>query len=369
MGNNHVTSLEIDLNAIDYNLEFFKSKLDSTTKILIVSKAFGYGISALKIANHLKEKVAYFAVAYLDEGIALRKAGIKNPILVLHPQISNLSKIIKYNLEPNIYSLKLLKEFVCVIDALKITSYPIHLKFNTGLNRLGFSNSDLPELINLVNKTKKIDVKSVFSHIAASEDLNEKAFTLEQLKSFSEMSSKFTAATKTVPFKHMSNTSGILNFSSNAQFNMVRLGIGLLGFGNEDKYTVQLKNVFQLKSVISQIHTIKKGESVGYNRAFKAISTIKTATIPIGHADGISRRLGNKVGYVYINNKKASIVGNVCMDMIMVDVTKINCEEGDSVVIYKNQQHIEDLASKIGTIPYELLTAISQRVQRVLKKC
>ena len=368
MENNHVTSLEIDLNAIDYNLNYFKSKLLKSTKILIVSKAFGYGISALKIANHLKEKVDYFAVAYLDEGISLRNAGIKNPILVLHPQINNLSKIIEYNLEPNIYSLKLLKEFVRVINALKIASYPIHIKFNTGLNRLGFSNSDLSELINLV-KTKKLHVKSVFSHIAASEDLNEKDFTLDQLKYFSEMSSKFSEETKLTPFKHMSNTSGILNYASEAQFNMVRLGIGLLGFGNEEKYTAQLKSVFQLKSVISQIHTIKKGESVGYNRAFKASTIVKTATIPIGHADGISRRLGNKVGYVYINNKKTFIIGNVCMDMIMVDITHINCNEGDEVIIYKNQLHMEDLASKIGTIPYELLTAISQRVQRVLKKC
>jgi len=367
MGNNHVTFLEIDLNAIDFNLYFFKSKLEPETKILVVSKAFGYGVSAVKIANHIKNNVDYFAVAYLDEGIALRNAGIENPILVLHPQISNLAKIIEYHLEPNIYSIKLLEEFIQISSDLKTPLYPIHLKFNTGLNRLGFSISDLEKLINLIKKTKKIEVKSVFSHIAASEDLSEKAFTLKQIKSFSEMTLKFVKETKTNPFTHMSNTSGILNYTSNAQFDMVRLGIGLLGFGNDKKFTSQLKNTFQLKSIISQIHTVKKGESVGYNRAFKATTTIKTATIPIGHADGISRKLGNKVGYVYINNQKCFIVGNVCMDMIMVDITTINCNEGDTVIVYKNQQHIEDLASKIGTIPYELLTAMSQRIQRVLK--
>ncbi|NOR27682.1 MAG: alanine racemase [Lutibacter sp.] len=367
MKNNHVTTLEIDLNAIDFNFNYFKSKIHKTTKVLVVVKAFGYGSSAIEIAKLLETKVAYFAVAYLDEGIALRNAGIKTPILVLHPQKNNFKKIIEYHLEPNIYSLPLLNSFIEVTKNLNFQSYPIHLKFNTGLNRLGFTENNISEISSIVNNQEEIIIKSIFSHIAASEDLNERTFTLQQITSFNTISSTLIQQLKNTPFKHMLNTSGILNYASEAQFDMVRLGIGLYGFGNDETQTKNLINVLTLKSVISQIHTIEEGETVGYNRAFKAILTIKTATIPIGHADGISRQFGNEIGYVYINNKKAQIVGNICMDMIMVNITDIDCNEGDEVLIYKNQQHIESLAKAINTIPYELLTAISQRVGRVLK--
>lgn len=368
MENNHVSVLEIDLNAIDLNLQFFKSKLNTTTNILVVVKAFGYGTSAIEIATYLESKVAYFAVAYVDEGIALRNAGIKTPILVLHPQKANIEKILHYNLEPNIYSINLLTAFIEKAAALNIKNYPIHIKFNTGLNRLGFVEKDISEITTIINTQTALKVVSVFSHIAASEDLNERSFTLQQIATFKTLSSKLISKLPNTPFKHMLNTSGIINYAE-AQFDMVRLGIGLLGFGNEAKQTKNLKNVLTLKSVISQIHTIKKGETVGYNRAFKANSTLKTATIPIGHADGISRQLGNGKGFVYINNTKAPIVGNVCMDMIMVNITEIDCIEGDEVLVYKNQSHIEELAAEIHTIPYEILTAISQRIRRLLKKC
>ena len=367
MENNHVTVLEINLNAIDFNFNYFKSKLHKNTKVLAVIKAFGYGSSAIEIAKFLETKVAYFAVAYLDEGISLRNAGIKTPILVLHPQKSNLQKIIKYHLEPNIYSLPLLNSFIKVAKQLKLQNYPIHIKFNTGLNRLGFSNDDISKISSLVNNQKTTIVTSVFSHIAASEDLNELAFTLQQINTFNSLSNKLISQLKTIPFKHMLNTSGILNYASEAQFDMVRLGIGLYGFGNNEIQTKNLKNVLTLKSVISQIHTIQKGETVGYNRAFKATSNVKIATISIGHADGISRQFSNGVGYVYVNNQKAPIIGNVCMDLIIVNVTDIDCNEDDEVLVYKNQQHIEALAKATNTIPYELLTAISQRVRRVLK--
>lgn len=368
MENNHVSVLNIDLNAIDFNVNYFKSKLKKTTKLLVVVKAFGYGSSATKIAKHITKKVDYFAVAYLDEGIALRNAGIENPILILHPQKQNLEKIIEYCLEPNIYSSALLQDFIDVVKTKKLINYPIHLKFNTGLNRLGFSQKDIPSLISTLNKQQYVETVSIFSHIAASEDLNERDFTLQQINLFQDISSELISKLNNTPFQHMLNTSGILNYAEEAQFDMVRLGIGLYGFGNSEKETSQLKNVLSLTSVISQVHTINKGESVGYNRAFKAAETIKTATIPIGHADGISRQLGNGVGYVYIQNEIAPIVGNVCMDMIMVDVTNIKCNEGDQVVIYKNQQHMEDLAKKSNTIPYELLTVISQRINRQLTK-
>ncbi|MFK5957609.1 MAG: alanine racemase [Lutibacter sp.] len=367
MKNNHVTKLEINLNAIDFNFNYFKAKLQSSTKILVVIKAFGYGSSAIEIAKYLEQKVDYFAVAYLDEGIALRNASIKKPILVLHPQKNNLKKIIEFNLEPNLYSISILKSFIEVSKELNVQNYPIHLKFNTGLNRLGFTEKNISKIISLINNQNKILVTSIFSHIAASEDLNEREFTLQQITTFQIISEKIIRQLKTIPFKHMLNTSGILNYATEAQFDMVRLGIGLYGFGNAKNETSKLKNVLTLKSIISQIHTIKKGETVGYNRAYKAASTMRTATIPIGHADGISRHLGNGIGYVYINNQKVFIVGNICMDMIMVNISEINCNEGDEVIIYKNQQHIAALAKALNTIPYELLTAISQRVKRMLK--
>jgi len=367
MENNHVTVLEIDSKSISYNLNYFKSKLFKKTKILVVVKAFGYGASAVKIAKFLEPNVNYFGVAYLDEGIALRNAGIKTPILVLHPQKATIEKIINFNLEPNIYSINILKAFIEKATQLNLQNYPIHIKFNTGLNRLGFDDNDISEITTLINNQKALKVASVFSHIAASEDLNEREFTLNQISKFNKLSSKLINNLPYIPFKHMLNTSGIINYAKEAQFDMVRLGIGLFGFGNEDKETKKLKNVLTLKSIISQIHTINTGETVGYNRAFKANSTIKTATIPIGHADGISRHFGNEKGFVYINNKKAPIIGNVCMDMIMVNITDINCAEGDEVLVYKNQFHIEELATSTNTISYEILTAISQRIKRVLK--
>jgi alanine racemase len=365
--NNHVSVLEIGLDSLEFNLNYFKSKLKNTTKTLAVVKAFGYGSNAIEISKFLADKVSYFAVAYLDEGIALRKAGILNPILVLHPVISNFKELIEYQLEPTIYSFTLLNSFLTNAEKFSLNNYPIHIKFNTGLNRLGFDKSDVIKITKKLSNQHLVKVTSIFSHIAASEDLNERNFTLKQINNFKSITSKFIENLGYTPIKHMLNTSGIINYASEAQFDMVRLGIGLYGFGNDKKETSKLKNVLTLKSIISQIHTIKKGESVGYNRAYKANKTIKSATIPIGHADGISRNLGNKKGYVYINNKKAQIIGNVCMDMIMVDVTDINCKEGDEVIIYKNQQHIVDLATKSHTISYELITAISQRIKRVLK--
>lgn len=367
MQNNHVSFLEINASALTYNLNFFKEKLNKTTKILLVVKAFGYGSYAQKVAKFLENKVDYFAVAYTPEGINLRKAGIKKPILVLHPQVSNFKDIIKYNLEPNLYSFYILNHFIKHIKENKINNYPIHLKFNTGLNRLGFIKNNIEELLSIL-KNSNVKVNSIFSHIAASEDLNEKEFTLNQIKAFKEIAIQVEKHFSYPILKHMLNTSGVINYAQQAQFDMVRIGIGLYGFGNEEKYTSKLKNALTLKSVISQIQTISKGESVGYNRAFFTKEKLKYATIPIGHADGISRKLGNKKGYIYINYQKAPIIGNVCMDMIMVDITHINCKEGDEVIIYKNQQHIEDLANAQNTISYEILTAISQRIKRVFKK-
>ena len=364
--NNHVTVLEIDENALVHNLAYFKQKLAPETKILAVVKAFGYGSDGVKVAQLLADKVTYFAVAYAEEGIALRKAKIKNPILVLHPQIATLAEIVKYCLEPNLYSTKILGAFLDVVTKKSLADYPIHLKFNTGLNRLGFSLEDIPSIMAKIKASSHLHIKSLFSHLAASEDQNENTFTSNQIADFTHIAKQVQLHLDYKPMLHILNTSGVINYPA-AQFDMVRIGIGLYGFGNDKQETAQLKNTHHLKSIISQIHVIEAGKTVGYNRAFIAKAPTKSATIPIGHADGISRSLGNRNYAVLINHQKAPIIGNVCMDMIMVDVTKIECKEGDAVIIFNSQEMILEMAEKADTISYEILTGLSPRIKRVVK--
>lgn len=364
--NNHVTVLEINSDALQHNLNYFKQKTNPKTKILAVVKAFGYGSESTIIAKLLQDKVDYFAVAYANEGIVLREAGIKTPILVLHPQIQNLKEIVKHRLEPNLYNFKILDAFLQLADEKPLMNYPVHIKFNTGLNRLGFWHTDVPAILTQLKQSNNIKVASIFSHLAASEDANEQEFTVGQINNFAYIVKQIYTHLGYEPMIHILNTSGVINYPQ-AQFDMVRLGIGLYGFGNNKQETSQLKNTHTLKSIISQINIVQPGETVGYNRAFVANKITRSATIPIGHADGISRKLGNEEGFVIINNQPAPIIGNVCMDMIMVDVTKIDCKEGDEVILFNHQQHIEFIAHKCETIPYEILTAISQRVKRLVK--
>ena len=359
------TVLEINLRALKHNFEYLKSKIDSNVKTLAVVKAFAYGSDSVEVAKYLEElHIDYLAVAYANEGVQLRNAGIMSPILVLHPQPINFKVIIKRCLEPSIYSPRILKSFVEIAEEEKQKDYPIHIKFNTGLNRLGFGENDVDHIMSQLNKTTSVKVKSVFSHLAASEESAEKEFTLNQIRKFKKISTELIGKLGYQPMLHMANTSGILNYPE-AHFDMVRSGIGLYGFGNSPDENKQLKPIATLKSVISQIHIIKKGESVGYNRAHKSSELAKTATIPIGHADGISRLCGNGKGYVLINDKKALIIGNVCMDMLMVNITHIECNEGDEVIVFDATHTAETLAENVGTISYELLTAVSQRIKRV----
>lgn len=365
--NNHVTVLEIDGNALLHNLNYFKQKLQSQTKILAVVKAFGYGSDGVQVAKFLKDKVAYFAVAYTHEGVALREAGIQTPILVLHPHIQNLQSIIDFKLEPGLYNFNIFNAFLQLAVKSSLLKYPVHIKFNTGLNRLGFYPTETPRILSALKQINQVKVQALFSHLAASEDLEEVDFTTNQIMNFEKIVKQFTLHLGYAPMLHILNTSGVVNYP-NAQFDMVRIGIGLYGFGNDEKETAQLKNTHNLKSIISQIHHIQPGETVGYNRAFKARKTTKTATIPVGHADGLSRRLGNKKGFILINNQKAPIIGNVCMDMIMVDITKIDCKEGDEVIIFNTQEMIQHIADISETIVYETLTVISPRIKKILKK-
>lgn len=358
------TVLEINLAHLTHNYTYLKSKLAPGVQFMAVVKAAGYGSDAIIMAKHLQKLGAdYFAVAYVSEGVALREAGITLPILVLHPQPVNFPILIAYDLEPSLYSIRTLQDFITVADVSEKSRYPIHLKFNTGLNRIGFSEQDIKKLKEILKGTQVIRTKALLSHLAASEDHQERDFTSYQINLFKKIASQLIDTLGYSPILHQSNTSGILNYPE-AHFDMVRSGIGLYGYGNDAKFDKELKPVSSLKSVISQIHTLQLGDTLGYNRAFTADSITKTATIPIGHADGISRQYGNKKGFVTIKGQKAYIIGNVCMDMIMVDITHIDCAEGEEVIIFDTNISASQIAEYSGTISYELLTAISPRVKR-----
>ncbi len=360
------TVLEIDLGALTHNFNYLKSKLQPNTKFLAVVKAFAYGSDSVAIAKHLESlNVDYLAVAYAKEGVLLRDAGVTTPILVLHPQPINFKTIIERCLEPSIYSARILNEFISVAEDQSQKDYPIHVKFNTGLNRLGFWENDVDYIVSQLNRTTSIKVKSLFSHLAASEDKNEIEFTKNQIESFKSIAEDFKAKLDYKPWLHICNTSGIINYSE-GHLDMVRSGIGLYGFGNSASEDKQLKPIASLKSVISQIHKVEKGETVGYNRVYVAKGFEKTATIPIGHADGITRIYGKQKGFVFINGQKAPIIGNVCMDMIMVNISDIDCKEGDEVIIFDGSHKASNLAEASATISYEIITAISQRVKRII---
>lgn len=364
--NHSPTVLEISLDAVKHNFHYFKSLVSENTMFLAVVKASGYGSDSVAVARLLEELgVDYFAVAYVDEGIALRKEGIKSPILVLHPQLQNLELLVEHCLEPNLYSRKILLEFLRICRTSGLKDYPVHLKFNTGLNRLGFEKADLTMLHHLLEKESGLRVKSLFSHLVASEDPSLREFTKGQIKTFKSIAEEFEHLWKYKPLLHMSNTSGVLNYPE-AHFDMVRVGLGLYGFTNEELQASKLRDALALKSVISQIHSVEKGENVGYNMGFTADRDCRTATVPIGHADGIFRSLGQGKIAVRIKNEKAPVIGNICMDMIMVDVTGIDCEEGDEVILFESRLDILNMAREAKTISYEILTALGPRIKRVL---
>lgn len=361
----HETILEINLNSISHNLNYYKSKLDNNVKLMVMVKAFGYGNGGLEIGKLLEHhNVDYLGVAFADEGISLKNGGIKLPIMVLNPESTSFPSIIQYNLEPEIYSVKGLKAFLKIAREKNLKDFPIHIKLDTGMHRLGFEENTLDELIQTLRGNSTVQVKSVLSHLATSDEVKHFDFVISQINLFEKLSSKLISALNINPIRHILNTSGISNFP-NAQYNMVRLGIGLYGVSNDPAEQKYLENVGTLKSIISQVRTIPGGDSVGYGRRFMAEKETKIATIPIGYADGISRLWGNQVGYVVIKNQKASIVGSVCMDMLMVDVSHIDCKEGDSVIIFGESPTVMEMAAALKTIPYEIMTSISQRVKRV----
>lgn len=361
----HETVLEINLDAISQNYNYFKSKLNANVKMMAMVKAFGYGNGGLEIAKLLEHhKVDYLGVAFADEGILLKNGGIKLPIMVLNPESTSFPSIIQYELEPEIYSIKGLNAFLKMAREKNLNHYPIHIKIDTGMHRLGFEENTLNELIQTLKGNSAVCVQSILSHLATSDDPKHYGFVNQQIALFEKLSSALIRELNIDPIRHILNTSGISNFPD-AQYNMVRLGIGLYGVSNDPAEQKYLENVGTLKSIISQVRTIPAGDSVGYGRRFMAEKETKIATIPIGYADGIARLWGNEVGFVTIKNQKAKIVGSVCMDMLMVNVTEIDCKEGDSVIIFGESPTVIEMAEALKTIPYEIMTSISQRVKRV----
>ena len=362
----HDTVLEVNLNALSHNLNYFRSKLKPGVKLMVMVKAFGYGSGAKEVAGLLEfNKIDYLAVAYVDEGVALREAGISLPIMVMNAERSSLDTLIRYRLEPEIYSFRSYLNFV---EALKRVDYqgqyPIHIKCDTGMHRLGFMTSDVQQLTGELSKSTRLKVVSAFTHLAAADEPQHDEFTAKQLEQFDHFCLQLEKSIDYKFIRHTSNTAAIQRFA-NAQYDMVRLGIGLYGVAAFAQDQQHLQSVGKLKTVISQIKNIKKGESIGYGRSYIAANNMITATIPLGYADGLRRSLSNGVGEVIIHGKRCPIVGRVCMDMMMIDISHIKATEGDEVIIFGTEISLIELAHKSGTIAYELLTSISSRVKRV----
>jgi len=308
-------------------------------------------------------KVDYLAVAIADEGIELRNAGIELPIIVMNPEEHSFSTMIENRLEPNIYRFSLLCSFEEALRKSAVNRFPVHIKIDTGMKRLGFDSTDeIERLTSFIQKRETLYIRSIFTHLAVSEDSSEDTFTHRQFESFRELSHLITSRFEYKILLHILNSAGIERFPE-MQLDMVRLGIGL--YGSSPGQSLQLKNVATLKSAISQIKTVLPGETVGYGRNFVANRLTRIAVIPIGYADGYSRRLGNGVGRVLVNGHSAPVVGTICMDMCMVDVTGIVCREDDTVVLFGEGQSVSTVAAWMGTIPYEVLTTIGPRVKRI----
>tara|TARA_Y200000002_G_scaffold160572_1_gene132718 strand:+ start:4107 stop:5195 length:1089 start_codon:yes stop_codon:yes gene_type:complete len=355
------TVLEIDLNALEHNFNVISSKLNPSTKFMAIVKAGGYGSDSIEIAKKLESiGVDYFAVAFTNEGINLRKAGIKTPVLVLLPQVESIKNIIDYNLQASLYSFYFLENFIDYVNKKEVKKCFCHFKINTGLNRVGFSEYQINDAVEKIKNCKPIKLAGIYSHLAATDDLNETKFTNSQINLFKKLSSKIKSQISYDPILHMSNTSGIFNYPE-CEFDMVRSGIGLYGYNNY--LNQELVPVHSLKSVIAQIINCNKGESVGYNRSFFCKNDMKVGVIPIGHADGISRSF-SKNAYVFISGKKAEVLGNICMDVLMINLKGINCDEGDEVVVFDSKNNAEDFAKSVGTISYEILTNLSSRIER-----
>jgi alanine racemase len=362
----HTTYLKVHLNALKNNLRVFTKLLKPETKIMLMLKASGYGLGSIELAKQLEgERVDYYAVAYTDEGIELRNVGIQKPILVLNPEIEALPKLLEHHLEPEIYSLGILKKLIDELNTLNNPSISIHLKLETGMHRLGITKEEMNEVIALLKANSHIQVKYLMTHLAASDESILDAFTEEQISKFSSLADHIEKALGYKIKRHVLNTGGIIKHSAH-QMDMVRLGIGLFGFDSTGVVQPQLQNTISLLSRIAQIKTVSAGDTVGYSRKGQTSRDTRIGIINLGYADGYFRNFGNGLAQVYIKGQYAPTIGNVCMDMIMIDITDCkNIEEGDEVELIGAHISAADLAAKANTISYEILTSISNRVQRV----
>ena len=362
----HETVLEINFNHLVNNFNHFRSLIKPETKIMVMVKAFGYGSGNYEVSNILQfHRADYLTVAFADEGVELRRAGINLPIMVMSPEVNSYDNIIKYHLEPEVFSFRNLDFIEKALEATGVTSpLNVHIKLDTGMHRLGFSLKELPELIRRIQANPLIHVRSTFSHLATADNPEEDEFTLSQIRVFEEGSQMIVEAFPYKVLRHILNTAGITRFTQ-YQFDMVRLGIGLYGVPTCKADEGVLETVVSLKTTINQIKNIPAGDSIGYNRHGRAEHDMRIGIVPIGYADGLSRLLGNGNGKFYINGQQVPIIGDICMDMCMLDLTNVEADEGDTVVIFDAEHSINDIAKACQTIPYEVMTRISQRVKRV----
>lgn len=364
----HETVLEVNLDALVHNLNYYRSLLNPGTRLMAMVKAFSYGSGSFEIANILEyHRADYLAVAYADEGVELRRAGISLPIMVMNPEDSGMEAILRHSLEPEIYnfrSLHMLEKAIGSYNLPDDQTIHVHLKLDTGMHRLGFEAEDLDKLVQKLKSIPQIKVRSVFSHLVGSDDPDSDEFTGIQIEIFMKMSEQLKHAFPYGFMRHILNSAGISRFPE-AQFEMVRLGISLYGIAATPEEQKLLETVTSLKTSISQIKTIRTGDSVGYDRAWVAKKDSTIATIPIGYADGLSRQLSNGRGQMMVSGKLVPVAGNICMDMTMLDITGIRASEGDEVIVFGEGLPITRLAAAMGTIPYEILTGISRRVKRI----
>ena len=361
----HQTVLEINLNAIVHNLNYYRSQLSAETKIMVMVKAFSYGSGSFEIANLLQfHRVDYLAVAYADEGVSLRIAGITLPIMVMSPDENSFDSIIKYNIEPELFSFRILNKFIESVKEHGKTDYPIHLKIDTGMHRLGFELNQLDELNEILKNCSEIKIQSVFSHFAASDDEEQINFSHQQFRNFLFASAKIKDKLSYPILRHMANTAAIDHPEYKAM-EMVRLGIGLYGIETKKQISHKLQTVATLKTTIAQIRMVLKGDTIGYGRRGIADKDLEIAVVKIGYADGYSRLFSNGIGTMRVNGKLAKIIGSVCMDMCMLDVSGLGATEGEEVIVFDEILTVSNLAEKIATIPYEIISTISQRVQRI----
>jgi len=362
----HQTILEINLNAIVHNVKIYQKQLRPDTKMMAMVKAFAYGSGGAEIAGILQyHKVDYLGVAYADEGIELRKAGILLPIMVMNPEEAAFESLVEYNLEPDLYSFALLHSFESFLDKEGLQRYPVHIEIETGMNRLGFALNETGKLSEHLGSTTLVKVQSVFSHLAASEDPGQDEFTSQQFNLYKKAADTIAEKLSYSFLRHITNSAGIFRLPY-LQLDMVRLGIGMYGVDSSNTHQSMLQPVATLKTTIAQLKYLKKGESVGYNRKGVANYDAVIATVRIGYADGYSRKLGNGKGKMWVKGKLVPVIGSICMDMTMIDVTTVNdVQEGDEVIVFGKELPLQIVAEWADTIPYEVMTSISQRVKRV----